>query len=96
MPHIRDMRDQGTSPANASTWHGGQAALIDSTDDALWFMGDLSDSWVVSIAGALSHCTGIVQVHSPGDLPERPFDRDQSPRLIVIHRHRFTASTPSA
>ena len=65
--------------------------MIDSTDDALWFMGDLSDSWVVSIAGALSHCTGIVQVHSPGDLPERPFDRDQSPRLIIIHRHRFTA-----
>jgi hypothetical protein len=64
---------------------------MDSSDDALWFMGDLSDPWVVSIAGELARCTRIVQVHSPGDLPERPFDRDQPPRMMVIHRHRFTA-----
>ena len=64
--------------------------MTDSSDDSLWFMGDLSDPWVVSIAGALARSAGIVQVHCPGDLPERPFDSNQPPRLIVIHRHRLT------
>jgi hypothetical protein len=62
-----------------------------TTEAALWFMGDLSDPWVVSIAEVLARCSGIVQVHCPGDLPDRPFDPDRSPRLVVIHRHRFTA-----
>ena len=60
---------------------------MDSSQDPLWFMGDLSDPWVVSIAGELARTAGIVQVHSPGDLPERPFDPDHPPRMIVIHRH---------
>ena len=47
---------------------------MDSTEDALWFMGDLSDPWVVSIAEALARCADIVQVHCPGDLPDRPFE----------------------
>ena len=64
---------------------------MDSSEDALWFMGDLSDPWVVSIAEALARCASIVQVHCPGDLPDRPFDRTGPPRLIVVHRHRFTA-----
>ncbi len=63
---------------------------MDTTEDALWFMGDLSDSWVVSIAEQLARCSGIVQVHCPSDLPVRPFDADRPPRLVVIHRHRFT------
>ena len=33
----------------------------------------------------------IVQVHSPGDLPERPFGGDDRPRMIVVHRHRLSA-----
>ncbi len=65
--------------------------MSDSGEDALWFMGDLSDPWVVSIAEAMARCSGIVQVHCPGDLPVRPFGPDRLPRLIVIHRHRFTA-----
>ena len=65
--------------------------MMDSSEDALWFMGDLSDPWVVSIAGELARCTSVVQVHCPGDLPDRPFDLDRPPRLMVIHRHRFTA-----
>jgi hypothetical protein len=65
---------------------------MDSTEDALWYMGDLSDPWVVSIAEALARCAGIVQVHCPGDLPDRPFDGGCPPRLIVIHRHRVTAA----
>ena len=65
--------------------------MSDASDDALWFMGDLSDPWVVSIAEALARCAGIVQVHCPGDLDDRPFEAAHPPRLMVIHRHRFTA-----
>jgi hypothetical protein len=64
---------------------------MDVSDDGLWFMGDLSDAWVVSIAEALARCSAIAQVHCAGDLPDRPFDLDRRPRLLVIHRHRFTA-----
>jgi hypothetical protein len=64
--------------------------LADSSDHSVWFIGDLSDPWVVSIAESLSRCTGIVQVHCPADLPDRPFEADRPPPLIVIHRHRFT------
>ena len=32
-----------------------------------------------------------MQVHCPGDLPERPFAVDQPPALLVIHRQRLTA-----
>ena len=63
---------------------------MDSSEDDLWFMGDLSDPWVVSIAEALARCSGIVQVHCPGDLPARPFNPGRPPRLMVVHRHRFT------
>jgi CheY-like chemotaxis protein len=64
---------------------------MDTTENPLWFMGDLTDSWLVSIAGELARCSGIVQVHCPGDLPDLPFAPDRPPRLLVIHRHRFTA-----
>jgi CheY-like chemotaxis protein len=64
---------------------------MDSPEDDLWYMGDLSDPWVVSIAGELARCASVVQVHCPGDLPDRPFNPDRPPRLMIIHRHRFTA-----
>jgi hypothetical protein len=66
--------------------------LIDSSEGALWFVGDLSDPWVVSIADVLARCTRIVQVHCPGELPECPYDLDKSPRLVIVHRQRLTAA----
>ena len=70
---------------------------MDSTDDALWFMGDLSDPWVVSIAEALARCAGIVQVHCPGDLPDRPFESRSAAALdchspAPVHGRRRPAS----
>jgi hypothetical protein len=66
--------------------------LIDSSDGALWFVGDLSDSWVVSIAEVLARCTSIVQVHCPGEVPECPYDLARPPRLVIVHRQRITAA----
>jgi hypothetical protein len=64
---------------------------MDSSEGAIWFVGDLSDPWVVSIAGSLGRPSALVQVHCPGELPDRLFERDPLPRLVVLHRQRLTA-----
>ena len=66
--------------------------MIDSSEGALWFIGDLSDPWVVAIAEAVARCTGIVQVHCPSEIPECPYDLAQPPRLVIVHRQRLTAA----
>ncbi len=66
--------------------------MIDSSEGLLWFIGDLSDPWVVAIAEALARCTGIVQVHCLSEIPECPYDLAQPPRLVIIHRQRLTAA----
>jgi hypothetical protein len=66
--------------------------LIDSSDGALWFIGDLSDPWVVSIGQVLARCARIVQVHCPGELPECPYDLAVPPRLVIVHRQRLAAA----
>ena len=66
--------------------------MIDSSGGALWFVGDLSDPWVVSIAEVLARCTTIVQVHSPGEVPDCPYDLSRPPRLVIVHRQRLTAA----
>jgi hypothetical protein len=64
---------------------------MDATESPVWLIGDLSDAWVVSIAEALAGCGEMHRLDCPGDLPDRPFDRGGSPRLIILHRHRLTA-----
>jgi hypothetical protein len=63
-----------------------------STDGAVWFVGDLSDPWVVAIAGVVPRKLGLVQVHCPDDLPDRLFEPARPPRLVVLHRQRLTAA----
>jgi hypothetical protein len=63
---------------------------MDTVEGAIWFMGDLSDPWVVSIADALSESRSVVRLDCAGELPDRPFDPSHPPRLIVMHRHRLT------
>jgi hypothetical protein len=66
--------------------------LIDSSEGVLWFVADLSDPWVVSIAEVLVRCTSIVQVHCPGEVPDCPYDLARPPRLVIMHRQRLTAA----
>jgi hypothetical protein len=66
--------------------------LIDSSEGVLWFVADLSDPWVVSIAEVLARCTSIVQVHCPGEVPDCPYDLARPPRLVIVHRQRLTAA----
>jgi CheY-like chemotaxis protein len=60
--------------------------------EAVGFVGDLSDPWVVSIAGELARYAEVVQVHAPGELPEWPFDDGFRPSILVIHRNRVSAA----
>lgn len=64
--------------------------MNDATVPAVWFVGDLSDPWVVAIAEVLAGCADIMQVHCAGELAERPFDVDKPPALLVVHRQRIT------
>src|SRR5262249_51225735 len=64
---------------------------MDASAGAIWFLGDLSDPWVVSIAEALPSAAGICRLGCTGTLPDRPFEPARPPRLIILHRHRLTA-----
>ncbi len=63
---------------------------MDGAERPIWFLGDLDDPWVVSIAAALPESSGVHRLHNPGDLPERPFDGARPPRVIVLHRNHLT------
>jgi hypothetical protein len=63
---------------------------MDSFEGRIWFIGDLSDPWVVTIADALPVCLRTIRIDHPGDLPERLFDPARPPRVIILHRHRLT------
>jgi len=64
---------------------------MSSSEGTIWFVADLSDPWAVSIAGSLCLPSTLVQVHCPGDLPDRLYEPDHLPRLVVLHRPRLTA-----
>jgi hypothetical protein len=63
---------------------------MDGAERPIWFLGDLDDPWVVSIAAALPDSAGIHRLHCPGDLPECPCDGARPPRVIVLHRNHLT------
>jgi hypothetical protein len=68
---------------------------MDESHAAIWFLGDLSDPWVASIADALPVAHGVVRIDSSNEpFPGRPFARDRPPRLIVVHRQ--TLGPPDA
>jgi hypothetical protein len=60
-------------------------------ESPVWFVGDLDDPWVVSIADALPGASELYRVNCPGDLPDGLFHRTAHPRLIILHRHRLAS-----
>jgi AmiR/NasT family two-component response regulator len=62
---------------------------MDDSHGAIWFLGDLSDPWVVAIADALPVSPGVTRIDCSSELPSGPADAGRSPRLIVIHRQRL-------
>jgi hypothetical protein len=65
---------------------------MDPCEGGIYFVGDLSDPWVVTIAEALPAPPLSIRVDCAGELPDRPFGPSHRPRLVVLHRHRLTAA----
>jgi hypothetical protein len=77
----------GMSPGSHAGEAGRPRRSMDGSAAAIWFVGDLSDPWVATIADALPASHGIVRIDSAGELPPgRTLDLDPKPRLIVVHR----------
>jgi DNA-binding response OmpR family regulator len=62
---------------------------MDVSRGTIWFFGDLSDPWVVSIAGALPAGRTLTLFDGAAELPTGAAEASQAPRLIVIHRQRL-------
>jgi hypothetical protein len=62
---------------------------MDDSHGTIWFFGDLSDPWVVAIAGALPAGDSVTLFDCSAELPSGGADNSQAPRLIVIHRQRL-------
>ena len=65
---------------------------MDASPSPIGFIGDLSDPWVAGIADVVLAAGKTQRLHCPGQLPDRPFDREDPPRVMVIHRHRLVGS----
>ena len=63
---------------------------MSAADRSVWFVGDLDDPWVASLADALP--AGSRRFACPGDLPEEWLETDprSGPRVVVLHRARLT------
>ena len=64
---------------------------MDESQGAIWFFGDLSDPWVVSIADALPAAGGVIRMDCSGEQLKEPYGAHEPPRLIVVHRQRLFA-----
>ncbi len=54
------------------------------------FIGDLDDPWIAAIADAVAQGRAVHRLNVAGTLPEHPFDRTSTPRVVVVHRHHLT------
>lgn len=70
---------------------GGLSRSMDVSQSLVWFIGDLSDPWITSVADGIARVRPLRRVDCPGSLPADLFDRTLPPRLIVIHRHHLGA-----
>jgi hypothetical protein len=65
---------------------------MSASQDAIWFLGDLSDPWVSAIADAVPAGYSVVRVDCTDEVPERPLEPRAGPRLLVVHRNRLSAA----
>jgi hypothetical protein len=61
---------------------------MDATGPTIRFVGDLDDPWVKEILGSISDLSEVHAVMCAGEVPERLFEPDQPPRLLIVHRTR--------
>jgi CheY-like chemotaxis protein len=63
---------------------------MDATGPTIRFVGDLGDPWVMEILGSISDLSDVHAVMCVGDVPDRLFEPDQPPRLLIVHRTRLS------
>lgn len=63
---------------------------MDATGPTIRFVGDLGDPWVMEILGSISDLSEVHAVMCVGDVPDRLFEPDQPPRLLIVHRTRLS------
>lgn len=63
---------------------------MDGIERAIWFLGDLDDPWVESIRASISGAFDVQTVMCAGDVPQRAFDPQQPPQVVVLHRSRMS------
>jgi CheY-like chemotaxis protein len=63
---------------------------MDATGSMILFVGDLDDPWVMEVLGSISHMSDVHAVMCAGEVPDRFFEPDQPPRLLILHRARLS------
>ena len=63
---------------------------MDATGPRIRFVGNLGDPWVMEILGSISDLSEVHAVMCVGDVPDRLFEPDQPPRLLIVHRTRLS------
>ena len=63
---------------------------MDATGPTIRFVGDLGDPWVMEILGSISDLADVHAVMCVGEVPDRLFEPDQPPRLLIVHRTRLS------
>jgi len=63
---------------------------MDATGPTVHFVGDLDDPWVREILGSIADLPEVHAVMCAGEVPERLFEPDQPPRLLIVHRTRLS------
>src|SRR5689334_19201728 len=56
----------------------------------IWLLGDPEDPWVGLLRASLSSVAAVRFVPTGGAVPVRPFDLDDPPELLILHRSRLT------
>ena len=63
---------------------------MDATGPTIRFVGDLNDPWVMALLDSISDQANVHAVMCDGDVPDRLFELDQPPRLLIVHRTRLS------
>ena len=64
---------------------------MDDIERPIWFLGNLDDPWVVALLAAAGEFSLVRAIPCRGDLPERLFEPEGPPRVVILHRSRITA-----
>jgi hypothetical protein len=70
-------------------WSDG---FMDGAAGQIWFLGDLEDPWVTELLRSIPESTSasVLTVKCAEEIPERPFDPNHAPDVIVLHRARLS------